>query len=76
MKEIPVSKLKNELLEVVRAVERGQSFRVTKDKKAVALLAPLPTTTTKPYGYSKIKILGDLSEPIDAEWTFDADNIK
>ena len=76
LKEIAVSKLKNELLDVVRAVERGESFQVTKDRKAVALLVPMPATTTKPYGYSKIKIEEDVFEPIDGQWTFDGDNIK
>ena len=74
-KQISVSVLKAKLLEVVREVERGESFEVTKDGRKVGILAPLredPPLT----GFSKVVINKDIAAPIDEKWTFDAENLK
>lgn len=74
-KQIPVSLLKNNLLDIVRKVEKGDSYQITKMNKPVALLIPLPTTTTPVINYSKITINGDVESPLITNWSYDKDNI-
>jgi len=64
---IPVSRLKAELLEYVRQVERGESYEITKDGKTVARLVPakqeLPAV-----GFAQIQVLGSLDLDLSQDW--------
>lgn len=44
--EISVRQLRNHTAEVLRRVERGESLRVTVDRRPVAELVPLPSRAT------------------------------
>jgi prevent-host-death family protein len=70
-----VTDLKNKLLEVVRRVERGEVFEITKDGKAVAMLAPRSGLNQSPTGFARIEVKGDLDLPV-APWTYDVENLK
>ncbi len=70
-----VTELKNKLLEVVRRVEKGEVFEITKDGEPVAVLAPSGTWDRKVTGFARIEILGDLELPPDA-WTHDVENLR
>ena len=70
-----VSDLKNKLLEVVRRVEAGEVFEITKDGRPVAVLAPRDAMSRSAIGFARVEIKGDLNLP-SFEWTFDAENLK
>jgi len=69
-----VSELKNKLLEVVRRVQKGEVFEITKDGDPVAVLAPLATWERKVTGFARIEINGPLELPAD-QWTYDIENL-
>jgi prevent-host-death family protein len=70
-----VTDLKNKLLEVVRRVERGEVFEITKDGKAVAVLAPRAGLNQSPTGFGRVVVKGDLNVPA-TPWTYDVENLK
>ena len=70
-----VSELKNKLLEVVRQVEKGEVFEISKDGQPVAVLAPRDAWHQKATGFARIEIRGGFDLP-DQPWTFDVDNLK
>ena len=70
-----VSELKNKLLEVVRRVEKGEVFEITKDGEPVAVLAPRDSLGRTATGFGRVEIKGDL-QLNDAPWTYDLDNLK
>lgn len=77
LEQLPVSTAKAKLLELVRDVERGKSFEITKGGEVVARLLPpehfqaLPAT-----GFAKVKITGDVISPIPVSWSLDETHIK
>ena len=76
--QIVVSELKAKLLAVIRAVEAGESFQVTKNGKPVAELIPTKDKEPPVVGFANIKILSDdiFSTGTEDDWTYDIDNIK
>jgi prevent-host-death family protein len=70
-----VSELKNKLLEVVRRVEKGEVFEITKDGAPVAVLAPRDHWTRRATGFARITIKGELELP-PGDWTYDIENLK
>ena len=70
-----VTDLKNKLLEVVRRVQRGEVFEITKDGAPVAVLAPRETFNRAPTGFGRVEVKGSLELP-DAPWTYDIVNLK
>lgn len=75
LKQISVSALKAKLLEVVRHVERGESFEITKDGRKVGLLCPASGQNADVCGFAPVEILEDIVTPIGAEWSFDTHNL-
>ena len=77
LEQFSVSTAKAKLLELVRDVEQGKSFEITKGGEVVARLLPpehfqaIPTT-----GFAKVVIGGDVISPLPASWSFDMPNIK
>lgn len=69
-----VSEAKAHFLELIRKVERGERIEITRGGKTVATIAP--SGTLPAMGFSMVEILGDMIEPVDAEWTFDQENLK
>lgn len=69
-----VSEAKAHFLELIRKVEKGERFEITRGGKIVATIAP--SGTLPALGFSMVEILGDITGPIDAEWTFDQENLK
>ena len=67
-----VSELKNRLLEVVRRVEKGEAFQITKGGKPVAILSPSRAAALPATGFARIDIKGSLEVP-PAGWTYDID---
>ena len=73
--KIPVSELKANLLEVIRAVERGESFQITKNGKNVAVLKPCSPVALPILGFAEVEIHGDVLTAVDEEdWTYDQEN--
>jgi prevent-host-death family protein len=72
---VTVSELKNKLLEVVRRVERGETFEVTKAGKPVAVLAPRGGSSRPVTGFARVEIRGSLDLPAQP-WTFDVENVS
>jgi prevent-host-death family protein len=70
-----VSDLKNKLLEVVRRVERGEVFEITKDGKPVAMLAPRGGLNQSPTGFGRVDVKSELELP-PVPWTYDVENLK
>jgi prevent-host-death family protein len=70
-----VSELKNKLLEVVRRVQKGEVFEITKDGEPVAVLAPRATWDRKVTGFARIEVKGPLELPAD-QWTYDVENLS
>ena len=75
-KVISVSALKARLLEIVRDVEKGDSFDVTKDGIKVCVLQPVEDLTVPAVGFASVEILDNLLDPIPETWTFDSKNLK
>ena len=73
---ISVSELKNRLLEIVREVEKGKSYAVTKGARVVAKLNPAGKKKSALFGFAKIKMMGDILSPIKSEWSYDVENIR
>ncbi len=69
-----VSELKNKLLEVVRRVQKGEVFEITKDGDPVAVLAPRATWDRKVTGFARILVKGPIELPAD-QWTYDVENL-
>ena len=70
-----VSELKNRLLEVVRRVEMGEAFQITKGGKPVAILSPSKSASRPTTGFARVDIKGSLELPAGA-WTYDVDNLR
>jgi prevent-host-death family protein len=70
-----VSELENKLLEVVRRVQEGEVFEITKDGAPVAVLAPRATWDRKVTGSARIEVKGPLELPAD-QWTYDFENLS
>ena len=74
-KSMSVSDLKNKLLEVVRRVEAGEVFQITKDGEPVAVLSPSGAWNRGATGFARVEISGPL-ETADVQWTHDLENLK
>lgn len=73
---LSVSELKNKLLEIVRRVEQGEVFEITKGGAPVAILSPKQGTAKPPAtGFARVEIKGSL-ELAGQIWTYDAENLK
>ncbi len=70
-----VSELKNRLLEVVRRVEKGEAFEITKGGTPVAILSPSRAAARPATGFARVEITGSLELPA-AGWTYDVENLK
>jgi len=70
-----VTDLKNKLLEVVRRVEKGEVFEITKDGEPVAILSPRGAWSRGATGFARIEVRGSLDIP-SADETYDAENLK
>jgi len=70
-----VSDLKNKLLEVVRKVEKGEVFEITKDGEPVAILSPHKAWNRAATGFARVEVKGRLDLPTGG-WTFDLPNLK
>jgi prevent-host-death family protein len=75
LRSISVSELKNKLLEVVRRVENGEAFEITKGGTPVAVLSPRDRANRPTTGFARIEIKGSLGVPAQA-WTHDVANLK
>jgi prevent-host-death family protein len=75
VRSVTVSELKNTLLEVVRRVERGEVFEITKNGEPVATLAPCKGAKRPATGFGRVEIRGSLELPAE-EWTLDLGNLK
>lgn len=75
LRSISVSELKNKLLEVVRRVENGEAFEITKGGTPVAVLSPRDRANRPTTGFARIEIKGSLDVPAQA-WTHDVANLK
>lgn len=77
LEQLPVSTAKAKLLELVRDVERGKSFEITKGGHVVARLLPPEHLHAMPAtGFAKVKITGDILSPLPVSWSLDAGNIR
>jgi prevent-host-death family protein len=76
MQEISVSDLKTHLLEVMRKVEAGTSYKVTKSNKPIALISGLANESLPFASFAKIKVHTDSKVLNEGDWTFDAHNVK
>ena len=70
-----VSELKNRLLEVVRRVEKGEAFEITKGGQAVAILSPKRAATRPVTGFARITVKGSLELPA-GQFTYDVENLN
>lgn len=75
-KEIAVSELKAKLLQIVREVQSGRIFRITKGGKPVAILSPSEERQLPAVSFAKVVIRGDLSQDSSQNWTLDLENVK
>lgn len=73
---IAVSELKAKLLHVVRTVERGHAYTVTRGGKTVAQLIPFGSAALPVMGFARVAIVGDIIAPLDVEWSFDDENVR
>lgn len=70
--EIPAAQFRAECLKLIDQVEKTREpIVITKHGRAVAQLAPVSATPKSLFGYMKdtLKITGDISAPIEAEWS-------
>ena len=74
-RSVTVSELKNKLLEVVRQVEKGEVFEITKAGQPVALLAPHNASSRPATGFARVEVKGALELP-EVQWSHDLDNLK
>jgi prevent-host-death family protein len=74
-RSVTVSELKNKLLEVVRRVEKGEVFEITKAGQPVAMLAPHNASARPATGFARVEVKGALELP-EGQWTYDVDNLK
>jgi prevent-host-death family protein len=74
-RSMTVSDLKNKLLEVVRQVEKGEVFEITKDGEPVAVLSPHKAWNRPATGFARLQVKGTLDLP-PGEWTYDLPNLK
>jgi prevent-host-death family protein len=74
-RSLSVSELKNRLLEVVRQVEKGEVFEITKGGEPVALLTPRTHPRRPATGFARVQIEGALELP-EQGWTYDASNLR
>lgn len=72
---ISVSQLKAVLLEVIRKVEKGYIFEVTKDNRKVAVIYPSQENQMPVVGFARGKILEGALKVPDEAWTFDVHNL-
>jgi prevent-host-death family protein len=70
-----VSDLKNKLLEVVRRVEKGEVFEITKGGEPVAVLSPRGAWNRGATGFGRVNVKGALRVSA-GDWTYDLDNLK
>jgi len=70
-----VSDLKNKLLEVVRQVEKGEVFEITKDGEPVAVLSPHKAWNRPATGFARVVVKGSLELP-HGDWTYDLPNLR
>lgn len=76
IKTIPVSHLKTKLLEIVREVERGQIYQITKGNRPVGVLSPFDVGAPAAVNFAQVSIQGDLSTTKTGEkWTMDIENV-
>lgn len=76
--QIPAAQFKANCLRLMdRVAERRTPIVITKRGKPVAKLVPISDAPIDLFGYmaGSIKIIGDIVNPIEAEWTGDAENI-
>jgi prevent-host-death family protein len=74
-RSISISDLKGRLLEVVRRVERGETFQITREGIPVATLSSHGAWSRRATGFARVDTKGALEAPA-AGWTFDVDNLK
>lgn len=75
LRSISVSELKNKLLEVVRRVENGEAFEITKGGTPVAVLTPRDRANRPTTGFARVAIKGSLDASAQP-WTHDVENLK
>lgn len=76
LQTIAISELKAKLLEVVRQVQAGHGFRISKGGQVVALLSPMTEEEDPVVGFAKVKVVGDILSPVSKDdWNFDLKNI-
>jgi antitoxin (DNA-binding transcriptional repressor) of toxin-antitoxin stability system len=73
MTTIAAPELKAKCSQILDQVYKtGERFQVTRHGKVIAELGPTtsegPSPVTAGFGKGKIRILGDIMEPIDVEW--------
>lgn len=73
---ISVSELKAVLLSVIRNVEKGRTYEVTKDNKKVAVIYPYGHAELPACGFSKGKICRKGAKLPKQPWSFDAHNLS
>lgn len=77
MEQLSVSTAKAKLLELVRDVERGRSFEITKGGQVVARLLPPPQIQAlPPTGFATVKVAGDIISPLPVTWSADQAHLK
>jgi prevent-host-death family protein len=74
-RSVSVSELKNKLLEVVRLVQQGEVFEITKAGQPVATLAPSGRSSRSATGFARVEVKGSLDLPA-GDWTYDIENLK
>ena len=62
-------------LQVVRDVESGASYDITKDGKWVAQLIPCQEHSVPVIGFAKLQINEDIISPLPDHWTYDQHNL-
>ncbi|HEX4267344.1 MAG TPA: type II toxin-antitoxin system Phd/YefM family antitoxin [Steroidobacteraceae bacterium] len=70
--DIPAAQFKAECLKLMDQVEKTREpIVITKHGRPVAQLAPIAAEPESLFGYMKdtLKITGDVSAPIDVEWS-------
>jgi prevent-host-death family protein len=76
VQEMTVSELKNKLLEVVRRVEKGEVFEITKGGEPVAMLSPYGAWKRGATGFARVEVKGSLDAPVAGDFTYDLENLR